>query len=133
MRILMVVSTLGLGLAPVPGSAADPASGAALFRQTCATCHGLSARGDGPMASVLTVPMPDLTLLSARNGDVFPLARIVAAIDGRTALPGHGGPMPVYGFSLMGEGVALSDATGAEVRTSASIAAIAAWLESVQR
>ncbi|MGC9420832.1 MAG: c-type cytochrome, partial [Rhodovulum sp.] len=107
--------------------------GVALFRAECATCHGLSARGDGPMASVLTLAMPDLTLMSAQNGGVFPLARVVAVIDGRTELAGHGGPMPVYGFSLRGEGVALSGPDGVEIRTSAEIAAIAQWLESVQR
>ncbi|TCP44088.1 c-type cytochrome [Rhodovulum marinum] len=130
MRIPTAALALCLAAAPALG---QPPSGVALFRQTCATCHGLEARGDGPMASILTLAMPDLTLMAARNGGVFPLARVVAAIDGRTELAGHGGPMPVYGFSLRGEGVALTAPDGAEIRTSAEIAAIADWLDSVQR
>lgn len=130
MRILLVPLALTLAAPPL---AAEPPSGVALFRQTCATCHGLEARGDGPMASILTVAMPDLTLLAARNGGAFPLARVIAVIDGRTALQGHGGPMPIYGFSLGGEGVALSDPGGQEIRTTAEIAAIADWLAAVQR
>jgi mono/diheme cytochrome c family protein len=129
MRILPATLALCLALP----AAAEPPSGIALFRQSCATCHGLDARGDGPMASILTVAMPDLTLLAAQNGNGFPLARVVAVIDGRTELAAHGGPMPVYGFSMRGEGVALTAPTGDEIRTTAEIAAIALWLESVQR
>lgn len=122
-----------LALCLAAPAAAEPQSGAALFRQTCATCHGLTARGDGPMAAVLTVPVPDLTLIATRNDGTFPLDRVVAAIDGRTELTAHGGPMPVYGFSLGGAAVALTGPDGAEIRTGEDIAALADWLASVQR
>lgn len=130
MRLLFLLLALGIG---APALRAASPDGGALFRQVCATCHGLSARGDGPMASVISIPMPDLTLIAARNGGTFPMAQVVAVIDGRTALVAHGGPMPIFGFSLGGEGVVLSDGAGGEVRTGAEIAAIAAWLETVQR
>lgn len=130
MRALLILLAMAVG---APALRAEPPDGGALFRQVCATCHGLTARGDGPMASVISLPMPDLTLISARNGGTFPLARVVAVIDGRTALLAHGGPMPIFGFSLGGEAVALSTPDGADLRTGAEIAAIAAWLESVQR
>ncbi|GAA0294286.1 c-type cytochrome [Rhodovulum strictum] len=130
MRIPSAALALCLAAAPL---AAEPPSGAALFRAHCATCHGLAARGDGPMAAILTVAMPDLSLLAADQGGAFPLARVIAVIDGRTALAGHGGPMPLYGFSLRGEAVALTAPSGEEIRTSAEIAAIARWLESIQR
>lgn len=126
----MVTAVLALAALP---AAAGPPSGVALFRADCATCHGLSARGEGPMASVLAVEMPDLTLLSARNGGVFPLARVVAVIDGREALAAHGGPMPLYGFSLDGRRVSLAAPDGEEIVTGAEIAAIAGWLAGVQR
>ncbi|SIO31253.1 Cytochrome c [Rhodovulum sp. ES.010] len=121
-----------LAVAAAP-ALAEPPSGAALFRQHCATCHGLAARGNGPMAPVLTVEMPDLTLIAAQNGGPFPLAEVIAVIDGRTELAAHGGPMPIYGFSLRGAAVVLTAPDSAEIRTSAEIAAIAAWLASVQR
>jgi hypothetical protein len=41
--------------------------------------------------------------------------------------------MPIFGFRLQGEGVALTAPDGTEIRTGAEIAAIADWLQSVQR
>ncbi|TCM88039.1 c-type cytochrome [Rhodovulum steppense] len=130
MRIPTAALALCLAAAPLR---AEPLSGGALFRAHCATCHGLGARGDGPMASILTVAMPDLTLLAAGAGNAFPLARVIAVIDGRTELAAHGGPMPIFGFSMRGQAVALTAPTGEEIRTSAEIAAIARWLDSIQR
>ncbi|MBN2906307.1 MAG: c-type cytochrome [Rhodobacteraceae bacterium] len=127
-----VILGLAGGVLGMPGWA-EPPSGAALFRHSCATCHGLAARGDGPMASILAVPIPDLTLLSARAGGVFPLVRVVALIDGRDPLVAHGGPMPIFGFSLEADQEELGTPEGTTLRTGAEIAAIARWLESVQR
>src|SRR5688500_1490010 len=42
-----------------PRRAPDLARGALLFRQTCATCHGLEGRGDGPSAATLDPPPTD--------------------------------------------------------------------------
>src|SRR5690242_18510605 len=38
----------------------------------CASCHGKSGRGDGPVAGDLKVAPPDLTRLAARNAGLFP-------------------------------------------------------------
>lgn len=86
------------GLAPV-----DPVStGAGLYAQYCASCHGVAARGDGPAAASLRTPPSDLTSLSARWGS--PLdeqATLAAFIDGRDAPRAHGAPdMPVWGERL---------------------------------
>ncbi len=43
-----------------------------LFKSYCASCHGLDAKGKGPMASSLKVPPSDLRRISIRNHDVFP-------------------------------------------------------------
>lgn len=73
-------------------------SGISLFRTYCATCHGVEARGDGPMADQLHYRPPDLTLLAQRNNGAFPSADVLRTIDGRNPLRGHGGPdMPVWG------------------------------------
>ena len=42
-------------------SAARVYDGAQLFRNHCATCHGATGRGDGPMSEVLRKPPADLT------------------------------------------------------------------------
>lgn len=73
-------------------------SGLDLFNSYCATCHGTSAKGDGPMASSLKVRPADLTMIAARNGGVFNADQVAQIIDGRNPVKGHGGgQMPVWG------------------------------------
>jgi mono/diheme cytochrome c family protein len=68
------------------------------FQLYCSNCHGDGGRGDGPMASDLSVPPADLTKLSARNGGVFPKERLQGIIDGREIVKNHGDrDMPVWG------------------------------------
>lgn len=45
-----------------PATPQSIADGAAVFRQNCAICHGLDARGDGPMAASLNPRPSDLVL-----------------------------------------------------------------------
>lgn len=72
--------------------------GSALFRTYCATCHGLSAKGDGPLADHLRFRPPDLTLIAKRNDGKWDADKAARIIDGREPVKGHGGPdMPVWG------------------------------------
>lgn len=77
----------------------DSISGPALYKAYCASCHGADGRGNGPMAKSLKVAPADLTHIAARNGGVFPLARVSRIIAGEELLPrGHGNSeMPVWG------------------------------------
>ena len=45
--------------------------GSTLFGTYCATCHGVSAKGDGPLAANLRKPPANLTLIARRNGGIF--------------------------------------------------------------
>ena len=45
-------------------------AGADTFREYCAVCHGIGGRGNGPAASALKVPPPDLTMLDHVHRDV---------------------------------------------------------------
>lgn len=120
-------------LAAAPLAAEDPEAGQALYRTHCASCHGIDAMGQGPMRGVLTIKPTDLTALSAGNGGVFPLERVVKRIDGRDPLVAHGSPMPVYGdFFEGGASVALKTPSGQPIMTSAPVADLVAWLRSVQ-
>jgi mono/diheme cytochrome c family protein len=56
----------------------------------CHSCHGKAAKGDGPLAKDLKVFLPDLTLMSARNGGSYPYDRVVRIIRGGEPLRGHG-------------------------------------------
>lgn len=125
----------GLALLALAGPvlAQDAAQGQALFEKHCATCHGLEARGNGPMAPALTLQPTDLTGLAAGNGGAFPTIRVVKRIDGRDPLVSHGSPMPVFGslFEELGH-VAVKTPTGQPLLTNQSTADLVTWLLSIQ-
>src|SRR5271166_1385112 len=83
--------------APVPFS--QPESGAAMYQDYCAACHGLSGKGDGPAAVALKSPVPDLTTLSKRNGGEFPDAQVAYLLNhGGSPTGAHGSEdMPIWG------------------------------------
>lgn len=94
-------------LATAPGLSASELepfmdySGYQLFQRFCASCHGPSGYGDGPVAPSFKVMIPDLTRLSQRSAGRFPAKRVLEIIDGRAVLPAHGSrPMPVWGYEF---------------------------------
>ncbi|WP_227269457.1 c-type cytochrome [Roseobacter weihaiensis] len=108
----------------------DP--GHRLFQLHCAVCHGADARGTGSMADALTVVPADLTILQKQNNGIFPTARVVAQIDGRASLPGHGSNMPVYGWFFEGPKTTMMAGDGQTLEASAAIADIVRWLLTIQ-
>lgn len=75
--------------------------GRADFMRLCASCHGTSARGDGPAAAGLKKPPADLTRIAARRDGVFPTREVTETIDGRRDVAVHGSrDMPVWGLIL---------------------------------
>lgn len=129
----MGITTLALLAALTqPGLAQDVAAGQAVFAEACATCHGPEAKGDGPMAQVLVMPVPDLTGLAARNGGTFPWLTVVHLVDGRSGLRGHGGPMPIFGALFKGDTAAADAPDGTPVITSARVLDVVAYLETIQ-
>ncbi|MFM7442360.1 MAG: c-type cytochrome [Tabrizicola sp.] len=110
----------------------DARTGEALYTAHCAVCHGLQARGNGPMAPVLLVQPADLTSLTARHGGVFPLERVTARIDGRDPLVSHGSDMPIWGEFFEGRDVVLRTDAGQPLMTSQPIADLVAWLRTTQ-
>ena len=79
----------------------DPTSakqGKVTYVRYCVSCHGAEGRGDGPLASDLVVPVPDLTTLALRNRGTFPLPRVKRIISMGEPLRGHGNAnMPAWG------------------------------------
>ncbi|MCB0359806.1 MAG: cytochrome c [Bdellovibrionales bacterium] len=72
-----------------------------LFKENCSSCHGLDARGDGPMAGALKTTPADLTKIAERREGNFPAGEIAKIIDGRTLVASHGSrEMPVWGHAL---------------------------------
>jgi mono/diheme cytochrome c family protein len=68
------------------------------YQNKCAICHGQSGKGDGGIIDLLKKAPSDLTVLSKKNGGVFPFDRVYAVIDGREVVKGHGDrDMPIWG------------------------------------
>jgi mono/diheme cytochrome c family protein len=68
------------------------------YVNSCAACHGVSGKGDGPVARSLKLTPADLTRLSEANKGVFPFSRIYEVIDGRFEVETHGKrDMPIWG------------------------------------
>jgi mono/diheme cytochrome c family protein len=100
--------------------------GSQLYSAHCATCHGPTGRGDGPMADQLRQAAPDLTKYSARNGGVFPRERVYRIVDGRDVASHGDRNMPVWGDVFkQTEGVPASD-------VKRRIEAIVGYLEGIQ-
>ena len=93
--------------AAAPGAVVTTESGSALFRSYCVSCHGLKAKGDGPLAANLRIAPADLTRIAKHNHGEFDPEKVRRAIDGRDPSKIHGGSdMPVWGdaFKRAGEG-----------------------------
>lgn len=80
-------------------TAQETTLGEAEYMNSCAACHGASGQGDGPIVPYLvTQTLPDLTMLQANNGGVFPVASTFMVIEGSADVGAHGSrDMPVWG------------------------------------
>ena len=120
-------------LAPLPAFAQEPAMkqttpGAEVFRTYCASCHGTSARGDGPLAASMRKRPANLTEIAKRNGGEFPSDMVFRTIDGRQPVRGHGGPdMPVWGDAFE-----RSREAGDQARVKSVIQSLVDYLASIQ-
>jgi len=136
MLILLAV-VVGCGARRVARSALDAPGPEALavarddFREACAACHGLDARGGGPAATSFDTPPPDLTLLAARHGGTFPSDDVVAVIAGEHEISAHGSrSMPIWSqrFGLDGGATAV-----ASIHTRRRLEMLARYLATLQR
>ncbi len=128
---LAFATIAALLLSPAAVLAQDVEAGAALYDHHCAVCHGLEARGNGPLAPALVLQPPSLRDLTQRY-DAFPIRRVVMRIDGTEPLVSHGSPMPVYGPFFEGDDAALKTETGQPIMTSRAIVDLVAYLREIQ-
>lgn len=101
------VALAGLLLCGGPARAANgtPAeAGKTYYRQYCATCHGMTGKGDGPLSAALKVKTADLTQLAKKNGGKFPYIDVLDTIDGAKAIASHGSKeMPAWGETFQAD------------------------------
>lgn len=111
--------------AHLPGT--NPVSGARLYKQYCAVCHGIDLRGHGPVATELKTPPADLTTLAQRRGGKFPDSYVEEVLRSGVRTPAHGdSEMPIWGplfASIRGTDPAL---------VNIRIANLAAYIKSMQ-
>ncbi|MBY4892245.1 cytochrome c [Rhodobacteraceae bacterium N5(2021)] len=127
-----VAGLLAAGCTPVLDDRVSAANGASLFAENCAACHGPQGRGyDGPSRD--WTPPPDLSLLSQRNGGVFPEIATLATIYGSV---GHIDPertMPEFGAGDLGPTVVVEVEEGVGTPIPADLVALAEYLRTIQR
>ena len=127
---LVVAISVMLGWSLIPGAALageNPANtrGRKLFNQYCATCHGTTGKGEGPVAAALKVGPPDLTAIQ-KPGEKFPFARVQTKIDGEKEVTAHGtSRMPVWG--------AIFRRTTKEAQQQGDVYALVKYIESIQK
>lgn len=93
----------GMLATPILAVAEQGKVGELEFQKSCAACHGLDAKGNGPFLDFLKQAPADLTLIAKRNGGKFPFQKIYSIIEDPAGNRAHGSQdMPVWGerFSL---------------------------------
>jgi mono/diheme cytochrome c family protein len=109
----------------VPLQPTSMSSGQEMFKAYCATCHGMSGKGNGPAASALKKGPADLTQLSRKHDGKFPDAYISAKLKAVDE-PAHGSKeMPMWGPLLSSVS---RDGAEAQLR----VANLVKYLESIQ-
>lgn len=125
---IAVIAATTRGAAQTPNQPPpEQFAGSEMFIRYCASCHGTSATGDGPLATMLRKRPANLTVLARGNGGVFSAPMVLQIIDGRKPVAGHGGgDMPVWGDAFG------KSADGADA-TSAKLTALVKYLETIQQ
>lgn len=104
-------------------------AGRALFVENCAACHGMGARGDGPLADGMRPRPADLTQIAARNGGIWDMAAVMSRIDGYRQ---EGGSMPEFGAVLEGPTVMVDTGDGIETPAPQPLFELADFLRRIQ-
>ncbi|CDX13498.1 cytochrome C [Mesorhizobium sp. LCM 4577] len=128
-------TTIGFLVLTLSAAAAQQMSnGEQEYLNSCAVCHGVDGRGDGPMADVLRKRPANLTTLAKRNGGEFPYWRVYATIDGRGLVPEHGErDMPIWGNQFLPDDVKKYGPYGGEAVTTERIQNLAGYVKTLQR
>jgi mono/diheme cytochrome c family protein len=101
--LFFAVVSVGTPQQNQPKAAKAPVEGKEWFRAYCAPCHGVDAKGHGPVAPALKELPPDLTTLAKRNNGKFPEDYVKKVLVHGVTAPAHGSSdMPIWGPTFAG-------------------------------
>ena len=135
MRIFSIVAVSALGVFAIACAQAempDASEGSQAYMANCAMCHGPSGKGNGELAGDLSVKPADLTRLTRGNGGTFPVNQVLSYIDGYSRQGREDVEMPEFGLLLKGPSVPIATGDGVMTPTPRPLAALLAYLESIQ-
>jgi len=126
-QFLLSVPFLVLG-APLEAQTA----GEMLFMENCVSCHGVSGRGDGALATGLNTSPADLTQIAARRDGIWPMLEIMAIVDGysRNTLPRE--DMPVFDQFLDDDMIEFDTGNGQTMLVPSKLIEVVNYLETLQ-
>jgi len=128
MRKIVLAAALAIVSALEVAAFAADDTGARLYFNHCAACHGDDGEGTGPVAASMRVTVPNLRTLAQRSGGVFPADTVTAYVDGRNMKAAHGDRlMPIWGDVFRGP-----DQDTAERTVRRRIAAIVDFISTLQ-
>ena len=129
--LMLAASTLLAACAATDDRDTQQLSGVEMYQRLCASCHGVDARGNGPVAPLVKIRVPDLTRIAHRDGGEFPTEDIRRVIDGRSERAAHGPrDMPVWGWQLYDTSTA--DPVRERASVDAMIDRLVGYLRSIQ-
>jgi mono/diheme cytochrome c family protein len=98
--LLLIACVAGAGLS-VDQTQLPPTympTGEQTYKQYCAACHGVDAKGHGPLAPLLRTPPPNLTTLAKRHLGKFPYDYVASVLEFGPGVSAHGSSdMPTWG------------------------------------
>ena len=110
---------------------ADDDVGRTLYLRYCASCHGRTGIGDGPVAPSLGQKPADLTRIAAEHGGEFPFVTVCEAIDGTRTVRAHGvSEMPVWGDVFQAQQASPLEQ---QIIAAGKVMAIARYVRTLQR
>jgi mono/diheme cytochrome c family protein len=130
---LAVAFTLCVALLFSASLASAQDTGKQDFTKHCVGCHGADGKGHGPDLYILAGVKPaDLTVLTKKNGGVFPFQDVEDAIDGRKKVPKHNRfDMPFWGVTFQQSGKEFTPESEAKAKD--RIDSIVRYIETLQQ
>lgn len=109
----------------VPVSRTTASSGKEMFAAYCASCHGLTGKGDGPAAPAFKKAPRDLTKLTQDNSGKFPEPMLHATLSLKEGTVHGSAVMPVWGPIL-------SSASSSQAEVEQRIGNLIHYIETLQ-